>query len=330
MSFAGFWYTSPSAEKLPEWNAVDHSLKFYGYLSAYSKGFPTLAKDDSLSLDMLVQSEPEQKSPFSTLLEIYDTENKARVVVAQWKQKLMILDSDDFDNKKKKPKIYANLAPMVEQHRIVIQSDWKGTKVYINGELRGTNKKLHLVPPKHPNSTYLLLGNNIGGNASWLGSFHQLSISNRAQANENATPNLLYRFANGNTQTIADDNGLGFPLTLQKKPQKFTRDILTLPKFSHISEAWFWKDALLNFFGFVPFGGLLYLILQRSQFFMAMPLLLLVTLAGFLFSLLIEMSQTVIPMRNSSMLDLLLNTAGAGMGAFVAKGVVFFKRSNTL
>lgn len=71
-------------------------------------------------------------------------------------------------------------------------------------------------------------------------------------------------------------------------------------------------DIIVNFIGFMPFGFLLMLLILTKT-----PLkyrLLSVSCISFSFSLCIEISQIWIPIRDSSSLDLLLNTSGGLAG----------------
>ena len=74
------------------------------------------------------------------------------------------------------------------------------------------------------------------------------------------------------------------------------------------------EDMLVNLFGFVPLGVLLFMKLERK----GSPRVFCVTFAvavGFAVSLTIEVLQAFLPTRNSSMLDLIMNSTGTLLGA---------------
>jgi len=70
-------------------------------------------------------------------------------------------------------------------------------------------------------------------------------------------------------------------------------------------------DVYVNFLGFLPFGALVVLI-SRGRLGV-----LKIMMYGGLLSLSIESLQILIPVRNPSLSDLLLNTSGAGVGAYL-------------
>jgi glycopeptide antibiotics resistance protein len=73
------------------------------------------------------------------------------------------------------------------------------------------------------------------------------------------------------------------------------------------------EDLLLNIAGFVPFGFVLAALLRRR--FGRGSTFILASFTGMLLSLLIETQQAWMPSRTSSLLDLILNTAGTVVGA---------------
>jgi glycopeptide antibiotics resistance protein len=74
---------------------------------------------------------------------------------------------------------------------------------------------------------------------------------------------------------------------------------------------------------FVPLGVALALALGREPMTLR---LLKATLIGAVFSLVVELAQVAIPSRVTALSDLLLNTAGAGIGALVGGGISQWRR----
>src|SRR5262249_38966737 len=75
----------------------------------------------------------------------------------------------------------------------------------------------------------------------------------------------------------------------------------------------FWKDGLINVAGLIPFGFFVCAWLTAKGF--GRPVLGAVA-SGFAVSLLIELVQTHLPTRDSSMADVINNCAGTIIGAF--------------
>jgi VanZ family protein len=108
-------------------------------------------------------------------------------------------------------------------------------------------------------------------------------------------------------------------------PNKY--EVIHPTLFDPISQAFswskgFWKDAIINLMGFIPLGSFLCAwFCSRGS---GRPLLL-ATVAGGLVSLFIEIVQTRLPTRDSSMSDVLNNLAGSFCGA-----ILYFKAQRRL
>lgn len=87
------------------------------------------------------------------------------------------------------------------------------------------------------------------------------------------------------------------------------------------SRYWTGFDVLSNVLGYAPFGFLLALALHRTH--RRMPAVLLATLASAWLSFCMESLQMFLPVRVPSNLDLLLNVAGACIGAVVARALAW-------
>jgi len=81
-------------------------------------------------------------------------------------------------------------------------------------------------------------------------------------------------------------------------------------------KSWFWTDAAISFTGFIPFGFLLCACFSAHGLRRAA---LIAAIAGGIVSLLIEVVQTRLPTRDSSMSDLIMNFAGSATGAALAR-----------
>lgn len=76
------------------------------------------------------------------------------------------------------------------------------------------------------------------------------------------------------------------------------------------------EDILINLIGFAPLGMLLFIIFGRKNIGMGVCLFL-AAAVGFAVSITIEVLQAFLPSRNSSMLDLIMNTTGTLIGALI-------------
>ncbi|MBA4323032.1 MAG: hypothetical protein C0408_09475, partial [Odoribacter sp.] len=80
----------------------------------------------------------------------------------------------------------------------------------------------------------------------------------------------------------------------------------------------FTQDVIINLFGFIPFGFFFAAFLMKFTEGRRLPAYLITSLLGIAVSLLIEFSQSYLPTRDSSLVDVAMNSAGTMLG------VVFF------
>ena len=123
---------------------------------------------------------------------------------------------------------------------------------------------------------------------------------------------VSYNFSEGRGKEVKDLGMSGQPLEIPAIFRIPHKTFLKPIRDEWRSPSYFW-DVLVNVIGFVPFGIALggYLRFKRG----ACSSILLVTMAGGIFSLLIETTQWLIPTRASGQTDIVTNTTGALIGA---------------
>ena len=85
-------------------------------------------------------------------------------------------------------------------------------------------------------------------------------------------------------------------------------------------------DIFLNILGFIPLGFFLAIGISETRFHSKKQIYLLTILCGFIISLIIEILQTFLPSRDSSMLDFMLNVIGTFIGVFILHIASFFEK----
>ncbi|MGB9236908.1 MAG: VanZ family protein, partial [Terriglobales bacterium] len=215
---------------------------------------------------------------------------------------------------------------------ITLTAGERGTEVYLDGKLANTRADFGLSVSDL--SGRIVVANSPVGNNTWSGLLQGIAVySSELPAQEvarhydawsggdrmaltNLGSDSLYLFLEGTGKTVHN-------LGPSKQPDLYIPDhyMILYPTFLQP----FWKDFYLsasgirdmtnNVLAFVPLGFLLSAWLARRQsrrgsFWYAV-------LLGGLVSLTIEILQYFIPMRDSDTLDLLLNTAGTMVGAWL-------------
>lgn len=315
MCVAGF---SPRAGKFEpaHWSEEQQGLYFTGYSQAYTDGFFPSETQSPVTIDLTIKPDFSIRN-FGVILDITDDNRNNRIVIGQWKTSLVVLESNDYSNRLRQPKIYVPIAQYKDGVHIRIRSNERGTHVQVNGKPRGANRKLILSLPANPESSRMVLGNDNNSRNPWRGAIQSLSIySKYIQGNSDVSPELGYKFSAENTDHVHERSLNQLDLKIPLQAVIFKKRILQLPNMQDIKEPWMWLDVLINFFGFIPFGILLTKLLSAKQP-KAKRTLAVATLCAFLFSLGIEITQITIPGRSSSLADLAINTVGGLCGALL-------------
>jgi glycopeptide antibiotics resistance protein len=128
---------------------------------------------------------------------------------------------------------------------------------------------------------------------------------------------LLYAFDEGLGERVYNKLGDGSDLIAPAWMKVLQIRALSWPQWEELGSSSGLKDVFLNFLGFMPLGFLLIATLSRLEGIGSRHVLLATLLIAFSFSLGIEIVQVWIPSRDSSLLDLNLNTLGGLMGALL-------------
>lgn len=336
MLFFGFRLKGFRPTNNVHWAAKGPGISFGSYGIAYTEPIHLhSAGAQGFSLEIALQPGRIGTGVHFVLL-IHDGDDGRQLLIGQWRSELIIMNGDDYQNRRKSPKIFADIGRMLSSPVLVsIVSGEKGTQLYLNGKLKKENHALNLSWPNQGRGARLILGNSIYGHNSWRGAVDGLAVYahdlDRQQvaghyrawresgdfdfASADA-PAMLYLLNEGQGELAHDRSGNGHTLIVPEYMKILKKEILMAP----------WRmggrqwddnmDEVVNFIGFWPLGFLLAAALDHSRRYKKYywPAAI---LAGCLFSLAIEIGQAWIPSRTSSMLDLILNTAGTAVAVLL-------------
>jgi hypothetical protein len=140
----------------------------------------------------------------------------------------------------------------------------------------------------------------------------------------------LYLFREGEGNRVQNALSEALPLMIPDHPS-FQRQVLGRPFFNKYNKVPLIKDAVINVIGFIPFGFFLCLWMANAGRLTNGQSILIVVGLGALLSLFIEFVQVFIPVRDSSLADLVCNTMGTGLGSgFWVVGSRFLADSSKL
>lgn len=323
-----------------QWSASGIGLTFEDSSQAYTESFFTGSGSGSrigLTLELAFQPRYFRKSSIGMLMMVNDGDTDSQLVICQWRSSLIIMNGDDYSNRRRIPKIYFELDPnRDEPHLITIVSNTTGTRLFLDGALKKSSKDLVLRYPDGTAQARLVLANSVTGRNAWAGTmmglaFYDHELENdvivrhfqmwRTKRNFSAFvlhwPRLLYAFDEGQGKRVYNKLGDGLDLIVPAWRKVLHTKALSWPQWEDLGGQGRINDILINFAGFMPLGFLLIAALSRLEGLRVRQALLIALLGSFLFSLGIEIVQVWIPSRYSSMLDLILNTLGGGFGALL-------------
>lgn len=317
-----------------QWSDSGIGLAFEGPSQAYTERFFTGSGSGiGLTIELAVHPRYFSKSRIGMLMMVHGVDRQ--LAICQWQSSLIIMNGDDYSNRRRTPKIYFKLDPnRHEPNLITIVSNQTGTRLFLDGALKKSNKELVLRFPS--GRARLVVANGMTCRNSWAGTimglaFYDHGLENdvivrhfqmwRKERNFSAFklhgPRLLYAFDEGQGKRVYNKLGDGLDLIVPAWIKVLQIKAFSWPHWGYFGSLDGVKDMLVNFTGFIPFGFLSIAMLSRLEGFRVRRALLITLSASFLFSLGIEIVQMWIPSRYSSMLDLVLNVFGGGFGALL-------------
>ncbi len=334
-----------------EWSAAGEGLYFKRSAIAYTEDFFAAAqgagaRPAGLTIEMLLRVEDLSNASFRYILSVHAGSDKRQLLIGQWRQWLMVMNGNDYDGKQKVPKLSVDLGPVgVQPVWLSIVAGEGGTAVYVDGRLVKSNANLKLAYPNEGGRARLVLGNSVYAKHAWSGGIGGLAMydlaleGSQVQAHyarwaagdggfgleRAAAPKIIYRFDQSADGRVinraagqAGDQASGrYHLEVPALMKVLKKEFLQWPRFDSESRWYMGSDVVMNLIGFVPLGFMLIGLMDRMAKRGGRSAWVVAVGVAFLFSLFLEVAQAWIPSRDSSLLDLMLNTAGAGVGAWL-------------
>jgi hypothetical protein len=349
----GLWPLDFSPKNHVEWLRGEKGLRFMGesvmhgrtvggYVS--SLGLPVIrdARKRGFTIEIWLRALEDAKGGVPSFLSFVDHSCKVVLSLGQWKSSLIIRwPVAGYDVRKKWKEIGAKDAlPKGVRRLITVASDQKGTFIYLDGRLGRAYPDLNLNDtPEGMKNCSFILGNSPTGKASWSGDVYGLALYDAALNETEALESFqrwttgenkenshsreevaLYLFDEGAGNRVRNALGTTAPLVIPDHPA-FPREVLGPPLINKYNRLSYVKDGAVNILGFIPFGFFLSLWMIKTRPWSRATIILIAVGLGTLVSLSIELVQVLIPVRDSSLMDLVCNTFGAGMGAGISLSV---------
>ena len=324
------------------WIKDQPGIRFSRFGIAYTNPFNDLiaaniSGTDDFSLEIALKPASYRGYRFKFILALHDGKDSEQLVMGQWRSSFIVMNGDDYAYRRKSKRIAADAAdaasPSPAARFVTITSGKEGTRIYLDGEPVRTQKDLTLKMPPRGNGR-LLLGNSAYGKHPWQGDIYGLALYRHTVTSREAADHFkrwaedrsfsyaadgnafaLYLFDEKAGTRALDHAGGNLHLEMPSRMQVLEKRILAPPWKGFMFNRSFTTDIIINLFGFIPFGFILFATLVRFGGTFDKHAIFFTVILCFFVSLVIEILQAWIPSRSSSMLDLLLNTLGAWVGA---------------
>ena len=320
-----------------EWVEGRAGVRFGRFARVETEPFLSLEQATALNrsgyaLELALDPSPDPRGGFRVLASFHSGVDATQLIAGMWRSQLIVMNGDDYNNKRRLPRITADTSKFPKGPLLLtINSTTEGTSLYLNGRPAATSAKLHLALPGEPEAGRMMLGNSASASQPWLGVISFFSLLPRPltasevesrwrtqgePSGSEAEALLLYRFEEHAGNAIRNHGSLAAPLTIPPRLlalcRRFLQESLATSTPSHMLTF----DSMVNFIGFMPFGAAMVIVLQSSRR-SSRRIIFITAFVGFALSLAIELTQAWMPSRDSSLRDLLLNTAGAPLGAWL-------------
>ena len=334
------------------WITDQPGLCFSKYGIAYTDPFFEFMKDpvskpNCFSIEIALRPAGNKTKVTSFILALHNGNDHNQLIMWQYHSWIIFMNGDDYDHSRRTKRIAVDMVPSSPTTRfITVTSGEEGTEVYLDGQFVTRKKDLTLKIPTG-SKTRLILGNSVYGNQPWHGDIYGLAfygyplsaqdvashfdrwvqIRNFSFANKEK-PLVLYVFDENIGERALDHSGGNNPLKIPSKMHLLKKKILFPARTPFKFGRSFYMDSIINLLGFIPLGFILSATcVKLGRTFEKHDVLIAVSLC-FAVSLFIEIFQAWIPSRDSYLLDLILNTLGALVGATVYRFLIYVEKLN--
>jgi hypothetical protein len=333
---AGLWPFNFFPKNRVQWLPQQNGIHFADYGEIYGpEPAPAIERKPSprsLSLELWVRGEADYRT-FSPILSFDERTRRTwaeRFVIAQSLSDLVVEQFPDSDTPS--TRLYLDGACHEGKPRfLTVTSGPEGTMLYLDGILERAFPALLLTPDIF--SGRVLVGHGTSGQEPWRGDVLGLAFYPRALTAQEVAEHdrawqnhqtrerveagdggALYLFDEHRGQLIRDLAGRMPDLMIPSRFRVLRPSVLSFPWPLRPSD---FEDTAVNILGFLPFGFLLTAYLREMANCDRGRALGMAVVIGGLASLGIELLQVYLPSRDSSLLDLLNNVLGSGLGAWV-------------
>jgi hypothetical protein len=330
---AGLWPFTPHPKNQVQWLDHQNGLYFGDYATILSSAPLHMdgPQDGPCSVELWLQPGLIQDS--NTTLAFDSPEDSAHFRIKQSLDDVALERTSNRHKSMTKQTLYIPHALRQDTPLfITLTSGRGGMSIYLNGVLVQSSSGFRFSP--RDLSGQMVVGNSPFSNDSWSGVLRGIGLYNQELTAEVVRQNYAAWTESGQPSALAEKEATAvFPFNertgtvvhnlVPGEIDLYIPDHYLVLHPALLEAFWrrtdwgwgFWKDALINLFGFIPLGFFFCVYFSRS-----MPVTratLLTIIFGCAVSFLIEVGQYYLPTRESGSWDLITNTLGTVLGALM-------------
>jgi hypothetical protein len=312
---------------------------------------PLFVKNRSFSIELLLSPDSDDYKNFSYIFGLYDEHFQEIFSISQLKS---LLNISKYRNTLKKKSghnwRWLNNAFSKGQIRfIAITSDKTSTTVYLDGKKARKYRNFSMALGKELTPTWrMVIGNDPTGKKPWTGKIYGVAIYSKTLSPEQVRGNYEKWEAEFVTSLLKEKDALAlYPINEQKGTvihnSMSDKYHLSIPsKFKILKKKFLQSDGIaskldgpglrdmrINMLGFIPLGWFSFLVFNsyiRPSNTPPWRPMLFVVIGGTGLSLMVEILQAFLPMRNSSLTDVIFNSFGTILGVILAVMLISLKK----
>jgi hypothetical protein len=342
----GLWPFNFFPRNTVAWLPDRNGVHFYGQGIINSnhrqQDHPFPFPDASITLELWLRPMVETGN-LPHILTYFDSETPDILFVGQWKSHLIIRSRTDDPAARKRGKPYQEIglrnALLNNQDSfITITSGPDGSAVYESDKLADVYPRRRLLARNTSGNVRLILGNSSTGESYWNGNLMGLAIYNRVLSADQISRNYrswrendlamikrsdglvgLYPFNERTGSMVHNEINANDTLTIPERFKPVKRKILYPFWPESFWNSSFISDVTINVLGFIPFGFCFSALFLKTARHRRLPSYMSAAILGVGISLAIELIQAYIPTRDSSLMDVISNSAGTILGVVIFK-----------
>ena len=319
-----------------QWVDEGPGVAFDRFAVAYTdEGDFSFLQESGFSVVFAARPDFSGRAGFRFIMVAHDGEDGRQLLIGQWRNGIIAMNGDDYDNRRKVKRISVEIADSKGTVLVALASGERGTRLYLDGQLERSDPSLRLTWPNSAGASRLVLGNSVYGRHPYRGELAGFAVFDYALERDCAgalfkqwkeagkfafsfenEPVMLLPLDEGAGEIAYDRSGNGIHLQMPARMQILKKEMLVPPWRNGSRQSGLGVDVALNFFGFWPLGFFLSAMLARTRR-LQRHYGWVTVLFCFVFSLSLETVQVWVPSRSSDMLDLIMNTLGGGAGAMI-------------